>query len=64
MNAILLVDRHLVLFEVEVADALLKDTNEEVVGELVLVGEAGTRDGLQSGQESLVGPVALGDGVE
>ena len=52
MDAVLLVDRHLVLFEIEVGDALLKHANEEVVGELVLVGEAGRRDGFQPGQES------------
>ena len=53
MNAVLLVDRHFVLFEVEVGDALLKDTNEEVVGELVLVGEACGADGLEAAEEGL-----------
>jgi hypothetical protein len=48
MNAILLVDRHLVLFEIEVGDALPQDTREEVVRELVLVGEASARDAFQS----------------
>ena len=51
MDAVLLVDRHLVLFEVEVGDALLQDANQEVVGELVLIGEAGGRDGLEAGEE-------------
>ena len=55
---------HLVLFEVEVDDALLEDTNEEVVGELVPVGEASARDGFKSGKEGLVGLVTLGDGVK
>jgi len=64
MDAILLVDRHLVFFEVEVGDALLEDTNEEVVGELVLIGEPSTRDGFKSGKESLIGLVVLGNGVE
>ena len=48
MDAVLLVDRHLVLFEVEVGDALLEDTNEQVVRELVLVGEAGRSGWLQA----------------
>src|SRR6266478_6875709 len=64
MDAILLVDRHLVLFEVEVGDALLEDTSEQVVGDLVLIGEARTRDVFKTGQESLVGLMALGDSVE
>ena len=64
MDAILLVDWHLVLFQVEVGDALLEDTNQKVVGELVLVGEARSRDGLEPGKEVLVDLVALGDGVE
>ena len=64
MDAILLIDWHLVLFEIEVGDALLEDTNEEIVGELVLIGEASTRDGFKPSKESLVGLVILGDGVE
>src|SRR5208282_6331467 len=64
MDAILLVDWHLVLFEFEVSDALPEDTNQEVVGELVLVGEARTRDGFKPAKESLVGVVAPGDGCE
>ena len=39
MDATLLVDWHLVFFEVEVGDTLLEDTNQEIVGELVLVGK-------------------------
>ena len=49
MDAILLVDRHLVFFEIEVGDALLQDANEEVVRELILVGEACGRDRLEGG---------------
>jgi hypothetical protein len=59
MDTILLVDWHLILFEVKIGDALPEDANQEVVGELVLVGEAGTRDGFKSAQEGLVGLVAL-----
>src|SRR5437879_10961628 len=64
MDAILLVDWHLVLFKIKVGEALLEDTNQEVVRELVLVGEASSRNGLQSGQEGDIGLVPLGDGVE
>jgi len=64
MDAILLVDRHLVFFEVEVGDALLEDTNEQVTGELVLIGEPSTRDSSKSGKESLISLVALGNGIE
>ncbi len=64
MNAILLVDWHLVLFEIEVGDPLLQNADEEVVRELVLVGEASAGDGFQPRQEGLVGLVALGNGFE
>ncbi len=64
MDAVLLVDWHLVLFEVEVGDALFEDTKEEVVGELVLVGEASRGDRFKSGKEGLVSLVTLEDGVE
>ncbi len=63
MDAVLLVDRHLVLFEVVVGDALLEDTNHKVVRELVLVGEAGRWDGFEPRKERLVGLVALGNGA-
>ncbi len=64
MDAILLVDWHLELFEVEVGDTLFEDTSEEVVRELVLIGEAGTRSGFKAGKEGLVSLVTLEDGVE
>src|ERR1017187_3816199 len=64
MDAILLIDWRLVLFKVEVGDALLEDTNEEVVGELVLVEESNTRDGFKPGEEGLVGFVPLNDGFK
>ena len=64
MDAILLVDWHLVLLEVEVGDALLEDTHQEVAGELVPAGEARMRDGFKSAKEGLVGTVALTDGCE
>src|SRR5258708_13787088 len=64
MNAILLVDWHLVFFEVEVGDTLLQDTNQEIVGKLVLVGESSARDGFKPGEEGLIRLVVLGDGVE
>jgi hypothetical protein len=67
VDAILLVNWHLVLFEVVVGDALPEDTNEEtngeVVRELVRVGEPRGRDSFEPGQEGLVGVVELGDGI-
>ena len=64
MNAVLLVDGHLVLFEIKVGDALLEDADQEIVRESVLVGEARSRDGLKPRQECLVGLVALEDRVQ
>ena len=64
MDAVLLIDRHLVLFEIEVGDALLQHTNQQIVGELVLVGEASAWDGFKPGKEGFVGLVALENGVE
>jgi len=64
MDAILLVDGHLVLFEVEVGDALPEDANQKVVGELVLIGESSTRDGSQPAQEGFISFVTLNDGVD
>src|SRR5260221_1748945 len=64
MDAILLVDWHLVFFEVEVGDTLLQDANQEIVGKLVLVGESSARDGFKPGEEGLIRLVVLGDGVE
>ncbi len=64
MDAVHLVDWHLVLFEIEVGDALLENTDHEVVGELILVGETGSRDGFQPRKEIHVGLMAPGDGVE
>ena len=64
MDAVLLVDGHLVFFEAVVGDALLEDTNEQVVRELVRLGEGSGRDSLETRQEGLVGLVALGDGGE
>ena len=58
------IDGHFVLFEVEIGDALLEDSNEEVVREMVLVGEARRGDGFQSAKESLVFFLSLADGVE
>jgi len=62
VDAILLVDRHLVFFQVEVGEALLENTNQELVGKLIPIGEAGGSDGLKAAEEVLVGFVALGDG--
>jgi hypothetical protein len=64
MDAVLLIDGHLVFLEVEIGDALLKDANEEVVGKLILVGKTGGGDGLKAREEGTVGLIAAGDGGE
>ena len=64
MDSVLLIDRHLVLFEIEVGDALLQHTNEKIVGELVLVGEASAWDGFNLRKKRLVALVALENGVK
>jgi len=64
MNATLLVDGHFIFLETVVGDALLEDADEEVVGELILIGEAGGGDSVEARQERLIGFVALGDGFE
>ena len=64
VNAVLLIDGHFIFFEVKVGDALLQNANEQVVGELILIGEAGGGDGLQAREEIAVGLIALGNGGE
>jgi hypothetical protein len=44
--------RHLELFEVVVLDALLELAEEEVVGDQVLLGEAGGIDGLDAARSA------------
>jgi len=50
MDAALRIDAFL-FFEAEIGDALLEHSNKKVVGEMVLVGEAGRRDGFQPAKE-------------
>jgi len=64
MDAVLLVDGHLILFEIVVSDALREDTNEEIVRKLILIREASGGDRGEPGKEVLIGLVILGDGVE
>src|SRR5262249_22316695 len=64
MNAILLIDWHLVLFEVEVGDALLEHTNQQVVGKLVLISKARGWDRLKPLEEVLVSFMPLSDSLE
>ena len=62
MNSALLVDWHFIFFEIVVGDALLEDANEQVMRELILIGEAGGGDGFEARQERFICFVALGDG--
>jgi hypothetical protein len=61
VDALLLVDGHLVSFEVEVLDALLELALHELVGEEILVGEAGGVDGGEADEVGLVVGVEPGD---
>jgi len=51
MDTVLLIDRHLVFFEIEIRVALLKGADHEVVRKLVLVGKTSSGDCLQPFQE-------------
>jgi hypothetical protein len=64
VDAVHLVDGHLVFFEVVVVEALLEDANEEVVGEDVLLGEAGGGNGFEAAEVSDIGGVSAIDGGE
>jgi hypothetical protein len=64
VDAVHLVDGHLVLFEIVVVEALLEDAGEEIVGENVLLGEAGGRDGFEAGEVGDVGGMAAIDSGE
>jgi hypothetical protein len=64
VDAVHLIDGHLVLFEFVVVEALLEDASEEVMGENVLLGEAGGGDGFEAGEVGEVGGVAAIDGGE
>ena len=61
MDALLLVDGHLVGLEVEVLDALLELALHELVGEEILFGEVGGVDGGEADEVGLVVGVELGD---
>src|SRR5258708_247559 len=64
VDAVLLVDRHLVLFEIEVGNALLQQTDQQVMGQPVLAGKAGGGDGFNPFQERFVRLMAQSDSGE
>ena len=64
VRAVHLRDGHLVFFEAVVVEALLEGAHEQVVGELILLGEAGGGDGFEAGEKGLVGGVPAGDAGE
>src|SRR5215467_12131561 len=39
VHPVLLIDRHLIFFEIEVRDALLEHTNQKIVREPILIGK-------------------------
>ena len=59
-----LADGHLVLFELEVGNAVIETAHHHVVRKLVLIGEAGGRNRLEPLQKSFVELVAPDDCVE
>src|ERR1700675_1515251 len=64
MDAVLLIDGHFILFELEIGDALLQNARQQVMRELVLVGESGSSDGLDTPQKALVRFMVLRDSIE
>src|SRR5215469_5067358 len=64
LDAAHLADRHFILFEVIVGNALLENADQHVVGELILIGEAGGGDSLEPLQESNVKLMPPGNAVE
>jgi hypothetical protein len=64
VDSVHLVDGHLVVFELVVVEALLEDAREEVMGEKILLGEAGGGDGFEAGEVGDVGGMAAVDGGE
>jgi hypothetical protein len=64
VDAVHLIDGHLVVFEVVVVETLLEDAGEEIVGEDVLLGEACCRDGFEARQVGEVFGMATLDGCE
>src|SRR5579859_1011592 len=64
VDAILLVDRHLEFFQVKVGNALLQHANQQVVGELILVGETRRGNRLEAAEESPICLIALGNGCK
>src|ERR1700722_203901 len=62
MDAIKLVDRHLVFFELEVGNTLLQAAYQQVVRKLVLIAETRSRDGLKPRKQSLVDFLPIDDG--
>src|SRR5712671_7300756 len=64
VDAVKLIDRHLIFFQVEVGDALLEDSNKKVVGKLILVREAVRADRIEAAQEAAVRLITFCDGSE
>src|SRR5712675_773280 len=62
VDAVKLINRHLVFFQIEVDDTLLEDSNKKIVGELILVREAIRADGIEAAQEAAVRLITFRDG--
>src|SRR4029077_10521488 len=62
MDASLLVDWHLVFFEIKISDTLLEYANQQIVRERVLIGKTGCRDGLKPLEKIFVRLMALSNG--
>src|SRR5712671_686582 len=61
VDAVKLIDRHLIFFQIEIGDPLLEDSNKKIVRELVLVREANRPDRIEPAQEAAVRLITFGD---
>src|SRR5712672_4483158 len=64
VDAVKLIDRHLIFFQVEVGDPLLEDSNKKIVGELILVRETNRPDRIEPAQEAAVRLITFRNGSE
>src|SRR5712675_1393554 len=62
VDAVKLINRHLVFFQIEIGDTLLEDSNKKVVGKLILVREAVRADRIEPAQEAAVRLITFCDG--
>src|SRR6267142_6660375 len=62
VDAVKLINRHLVFLQIEIGDTLLEDSNKKSVRELLLVREAVRADRIQAAQEAAIRLITFCDG--